>query len=122
MDKYRDSKLKPLTKLARETRCQPQDNLSMDVLDAQRLGYGCHYGHYKADHPYTQEANEDRLAVKPESPPKPRQVYEFYCRGCGKKFTTTTAVRRYCSDECKAKKDGAKARAKREKMKMEVQL
>lgn len=122
MDKSRDSKLKPLTNLGRETRQQPQDNLSMDVLDAERLGYGCRYGHYKADHPYTKEANEARLAAKPKKQPKPRQVYEFFCRGCGQKFTTTNSLRKYCSDGCKSKKDGAKYRAKREKKQMEVQL
>lgn len=27
------------------------DNIEKDVIAAMELGYGVHYGHYKADHP-----------------------------------------------------------------------
>jgi hypothetical protein len=85
---------------------RPTDNLDLDVRDALRLGYGCHYGDFKADHPYTAAANEARLA-KMKKKPKPRPVYEVYCAGCGKKFTTANKRRRYCADTCKVRRDSA---------------
>ena len=42
------------------------DNLTRDVLEAERLGYGCHYGKYKADHPRTAElvcGQDDRTVL-----------------------------------------------------------
>ena len=87
------------------------DNINLDVMDAKRLGYGAHYGHFKADHPYTKDANEARLEQM-QQPARVRPVYEFVCRGCGKKFTTRNKKRRYCSDVCKTKKNSADYRAR----------
>lgn len=33
------------------------DNLERDVVAAMRLGYGVHYGAYKADHPHTRDCS-----------------------------------------------------------------
>ena len=95
----------------------PRDNLDLDVRDALAKGYGVHYGQFKADHPFTRDANEARLAPPPKSKQK---VYEFVCRGCGEKFTTTIALQRYCGENCKAKKNNASYRAKHGQKEKEV--
>lgn len=117
MDKYSNRKREPLTRLAVEKKTKAKDNLTLDVLDAERLGYGPHYGHFKADHPQTAEANRARLGGKPKRDPQPKKVYEFVCMGCGRKFTTTSCKRRYCEDNCKSKYNGAKYRATHAKTK-----
>lgn len=73
------------------------------------------YGKYKAQHPNTKDANAARLGEKPKRPPQPRQVHVLYCRGCGEKFISTNARRRYCNDECKKKKENAQAWVKQAK-------
>lgn len=113
MDKYSNRKREPLARLAVEKETKAMDNLTLDVLDAERLGYGPHYGHFKADHPQTAEANRDRL--KPKKETRIKKVYEFSCMCCGHKFTTTNGVRRYCSAECKMHHNGANARARKKK-------
>ena len=82
------------------------DNLSRDILRAKALGYGCHYGKYKADHPTTapvkhQEEKELDIPIK-------------ICRFCGQEFTdgTRNANSRYCNVECYRK-----ANAQRNKLK-----
>lgn len=102
-----------IERVASETprRRRPKDNLSLDAMDA--LAAGMTYGKWKALHPETKEANESRLsqpAPKREYKETPK-VYEYICRGCGKKFTTTTKPRRYCDDHCKRLKDSANYRA-----------
>lgn len=103
---------KPLASMGRETgRRRPKDNIDLDVEDAERLGYGCHYGHYKADHPNTKDANEDRLYPKKkkrEAQLQPRTIYEKVCPVCGKKFTTTWVSKKYCDDLCKQRSDNKK--------------
>lgn len=101
----------------------PKDSLSMDVLEAERLGYGCHYGHYKADHPHTKEANEARLCKNRKKQPAPdgRKSYERVCPVCGEKFTTYNALKKYCSDNCKERRNGATARAKHRKEREEME-
>lgn len=117
MEKYSNRKREPLTRLAVEKETKAKDNLTLDVLDAERLGYGPHYGHFKADHPQTAEANRARLAGKPKREPQPKRVYEFFCMGCGRKFTTTNCMRRYCENSCKSKTNGIKYRARQAKEK-----
>lgn len=103
---------KPASSMGAEPRRRrPKDNIDMDVEDAERLGYGCHYGHYKADHPNTKDANEARLHSRKkqkteEEQLQVRKVYEKVCPVCGKKFTTQHRVRVYCDDLCKQRKDG----------------
>lgn len=105
----------PLAAVGKETRRRrPKDNIDLDMEDAERLGYGVHYGRFKADHPYTKDANEDRLYPKKKQKPQQEQqekqrvckIYENVCPVCGKKFTTPNRKRIYCDDVCKAKKDG----------------
>lgn len=97
-------------RLCNEKRARPRDNIDLDVMDAERLGYGPHYGYYKVDHPLTKDANEARLAAK-RNQPKPRPVYEFACRVCGTRFITTNKKRRHCCADCKKKKENAQDRA-----------
>ena len=91
-------------------RCKPKDNLALDAMDA--LEAGMSYGKWKATHPETKAANESRLGKPPkrqytETP----RVYEYICRGCGKKFTTSQKMRRYCDDRCKHRKNEADYKA-----------
>lgn len=89
----------------------PRDNLDLDVIDALRLGYGVQYGRFKADHPFTKDANEERLAAmkkgktKPSTPKKPKRPrfknYTLVCKTCGKKFIAPNNSRSYCSPTCK---------------------
>ena len=51
----------------RKKKHKPQDHLEYDVMRAEALGYGCHYGAYKADHPETKaefEAETGTVEVK----------------------------------------------------------
>lgn len=84
------------------------DNINLDVIEADRLGYGPHYGHFKADHPFTKDANEERLGGKQHQQPAKqyvsiKRVYEKTCPICGKKFTTTTKLKKYCCVSCREK-------------------
>lgn len=63
-----------------------RDNLSKDVIAAQRLGYGIHYGHYKADHPYTKEGDDTREYAR--------------CLECGRLFYPLRKNHVYCSQPC----------------------
>lgn len=85
----------------------PRDNLTLDAMDAERAGMS--YGKYKAMHPKTRDANEPRLAAKKREP-KPPKTYALPCCYCGRIFESPNKSRRYCSDECKEKNDGAKWR------------
>ncbi len=93
------------------------DNLTLDAIDAERAGMS--YGQYKAQHPKTRDANETRLAKRDN---QQNRVFEFTCRCCGEKFTTTNSLRRYCGDSCRMKKSNANYRAKHAKKEMEVLL
>lgn len=72
------------------------DNLTRAVLAAERLGYGCHYGNYKADYPHTRPAPDDPAGTLPEMPQEIRK-----CSHCGKPFVRRTNLRRFCSETCK---------------------
>lgn len=105
MDKQRE-------RLGSSQKSPPRDNLALDAADA--LAAGMSYGKYKALHPRTAETNEARLAQKPkrqEHPPQQktriRPAYVKTCPTCLKEFTTTTKLRRYCSEACKKKKENA---------------
>lgn len=65
------------------------DNLTRDVIEAERLGYGCHYGHYKAACPRAEtEAPE-------ECDPALRA-----CAECGTLFRPVRKNHVYCCEEC----------------------
>ena len=70
------------------------DNISRDMLRAKALGYGCHYGKYKADHP-------DPVPEQPQ-PKKETEQPTKICRFCGQEFTdgTRNANARYCDVQC----------------------
>lgn len=89
------------------------DNIEMDMIEAERLGYGVQYGRYKADYPFTKEANEERRKRKPKT--KPVQIYVFNCPVCGKEFTTSRRNKKYCSEYCKERRGSAAENPKNEK-------
>lgn len=72
------------------------DHLTRDVLEAKRLGYGCHYGWYKADHPHTKPVDDDLQALVCSGQEDTR-----ICKQCGKPFVPEHRARQYCSDACK---------------------
>ena len=71
-----------------------RDNIDRDVATALRLGYGVHYGHYKADHPHTR-------GVQKELEPEVEAEKEVVCRHCGKVFLQQHGSQRFCSDACR---------------------
>ena len=90
------------------------DHLAWDVARAQRLGYGCHYGRYKVDHPHTvdlweEEASQTRKPKRkePELPAEPPK----YCLGCGKEFLPRKNFANYCSVACRKADRARKASA-----------
>lgn len=100
---------KPTAAMARETKYgTPRDNLDLDAADATSAGMS--YGPWKAMHPFTRDANEDRLQAKPKA--RPAKVYEVTCPVCGKQFTTEHGNRVYCGDACKKEKDNIVRRKK----------
>lgn len=90
------------------------DNIDLDVIDADRLGYGPHYGHFKVDHPYTKEKNEPRLAAGGKKKERTKKVYVLNCATCGAEFTTGNKNRRYCDDKCKINNSNPFYKRKRE--------
>lgn len=64
-------------------------NLDRDIRMAEKLGYGVHYGLYKADHPHTKDIEVDvRIAA-------PRK-----CQNCGAVFYHERGNKIYCSVRC----------------------
>ena len=112
-----DNPQKPAASMGTETRRRiPKDNIDLDMEEAERLGYGVHYGRYKADHPNTKEAREARLYPKKKQPQvQPRKMYDKVCPVCGMRFSTPVQARVYCTDACKWKNDGIRYREKKQK-------
>lgn len=69
------------------------DNLDRDIREAKRLGYGVHYGRYKADYPHTREVPLDVA----------RPVKLRNCKKCGKEYAYdhTNGLGYFCSESCK---------------------
>ena len=65
-------------------------NLDRDIKEAERLGYGVHYGQYKADHPGELPKAEEEL---PEETTK--------CAECGELFVPRKENQLYCCIRCK---------------------
>ncbi len=87
----------------------PADHLDYDTRRAQELGYGVHYGRYKADHPNTRAEYERAAERKPKKPPTKTILT---CKMCGLEFVKGTGPKQlYCSPECK---EEAGRRAKQE--------
>lgn len=70
------------------------DNLDKDVAMALKLGYGVHYGAYKADHPHTREKEPEEILD---------QSRFGLCLNCGKRFSKCGRGYRklYCDDVCR---------------------
>ncbi len=92
------------------------DNLTLDVLEAERLVYGCHYGNYKADHPHTKRAREEAVAAQKTPPPGWKR-----CKHCGRYFKPPRYKRGllYCSDECRVEARNKRANEKRHQRKQQ---
>lgn len=89
---------------------KPKDQLEYDVMQAEALGYGCHYGRYKADHPNT-AADFEALHGKKQAPKADPQKRERTCINCGAKFivSVSNSAKVYCSDDCRVKAQQARA-------------
>lgn len=77
------------------------DNIERDVIRAMELGYGVHYGNYKADHPFTKYDPEPVPMV--ESKP---------CLHCGAPILLHNGNdrrKRFRKDDCR---EGYKSRQK----------
>lgn len=90
-------------------RRKPADHIDYDVRQAEALGYGCHYGNYKADHPDTKaeyEAATGRVEKVKVAPDR----LERACLQCGGKFYATVMQvnKKYCCDDCRQKADQAR--------------
>lgn len=68
------------------------DNLDLDSRRALELGFGVHYGDYKAVYPHTREMPEPEKEVPMES-----------CLECGTLFPATRRGRKFCSDNCRVR-------------------
>lgn len=83
-----------------------EDNLTRDMREAKRLGYGVHYGKYKADHPHTKE---------PEPPKTDPGKIITTCPCCGEQFVQTTPrPKKYCSEYCCRVYNNRKVKERRE--------
>lgn len=83
---------------------KPTDHLEYDVMQAEALGYGCHYGNYKADHPNTREEFENLTGMKKVEKVDDGKV-ELHCLQCGATFYVSYLQKnkKYCCDECRQK-------------------
>lgn len=66
------------------------DNLAMDCARAKALGYGCHYGWFKADYP-----NSSAIPVKEAG----GDLYKT-CAHCGERFIPSKKGVKYCGAIC----------------------
>lgn len=72
------------------------DNIDRIMKEADRLGFGCSYGKYRAAYP------DGGADVTPTAPkPKPEGKPPGTCKLCGKTFVRRHANALYCSAECK---------------------
>ena len=88
------------------------DRLTADVLEAERLGYGCHYGDYIAARDADTEGYRRRLREAPRSreavcrpeiingPVVITKEGERYCQVCGKPLGRKE--KKYCKGECQS--------------------
>ena len=72
------------------------DHIERDVIAAMKLGYGVHYGHYKADYPHTSDEEPLEMEIVP-----PERVR--VCKQCGKLFVVSSSQHNkiYCDDYCR---------------------
>lgn len=73
-------------------------NLDKDIRRAEKLGYGVHYGAYKADHPNTKEPEPQEIDPRVKA-----------CRHCGRLFREDRGHRRiFCNDDCRIQHNAQK--------------
>lgn len=80
------------------------DNLARDVKMAMALGYGVHYGKYKADHPNTAYQTDEEILGSAKRKTRPRELPQqemVTCRYCGKTFPKSAYGRQFCDDDCR---------------------
>lgn len=81
------------------------DHLTQDALAASRCGMS--YGRYKAVE-YEQIQSGRRPAPLIEKKLRPgRRTFDLVCQFCGVQFVGGSRLRKYCSDLCKSRADGA---------------
>ena len=85
------------------------DRLTYDVREAERLGYGVHYGHYKADHPISD--------FDPDAPQKPKTLPPRKCKECQAEFIPPRPNAWYCCDDCRDRRNARLGYQKRKKRK-----
>lgn len=80
------------------------DNLDLDSRRAMEEGYGVHYGWWKAGHPITRKQTRKR---------EPEMRMEV-CPECGRQYPYR-ANKRYCSADCRNRRNGRLAYEKKKK-------
>lgn len=68
------------------------DNIGRDVVNAMALGYGVHYGNYKADYPNTRD-------MEPEIPVETKPC--LYCGAPIRLRNGNDRRKLYCNDACR---------------------
>ncbi len=81
------------------------DRIDYDLREAERLGYGIHYGHYKVDHPVSD--------FDPEAEAKPKPLPPRNCKECGKLYTPNRPNMWYCCDDCRDRRNAREGYQKR---------
>lgn len=81
------------------------DNLARDVALAEKLGYGCHYGRFKAVYPNTMDKSIEEIlgtgkGSMPKAPPR-KEPQMRKCKNCGKEFPAGPYEKIYCNDDCR---------------------
>lgn len=69
-------------------------NLDKDIIMMEKLGYGPHYGRYKADYPNTKEKEPEEILDESKF---------GTCRNCGCRFNKTGRHYKkiYCDETCR---------------------
>ena len=89
------------------------DHLTQDALAASRCGMS--YGKYKGLE-YEQIQSGKRPAPLIERKLQPgRRSFDLVCQFCGVQFVAGSRLRKYCSDLCKMKANGAAYRKRHPK-------
>lgn len=70
------------------------DNIDRIMKEADRLGFGCSYGKYRAAYP---NGSADVLPTAKQASSGKKTAA---CRRCGKMFVVRHGNQSYCSDEC----------------------
>ena len=81
------------------------DNLSLDMIQCKKDGFGCNYGEWKA--------TQSRPVVIEKKEIEPKFGYGI-CKHCGKQFIKTSNIRRfYCDSVCQHDAQVEKRKEKR---------